>query len=160
MRAPRYPHNYGWVTGFGGEDDSTFTTDIGPLRVLLCAGLLLRPPWTGRSGILAIPAAWNDEPPGSCLPLWRNLAQQRGWAMVVANRYGFEEYAKGDRCDFSQAVSCIVDSNGDVVQSMRSEGSGAVLISEVSGPEPELRRAPWMTGGAEPTDFAPPGPQR
>lgn len=119
-RMPRYAHTYGWMTGFGdGTATPSVATPLGPLRVVVCAGLVLDAPAAG-GGILAVPASWNDEPPGTLVTLWQRLARERGSALIIANRYGRETYSTGAAADFSAAVSCVINSSG--VVAARSDG--------------------------------------
>lgn len=143
VRAPRYPHNYGWVTGFGpGGASPGLPTALGPLRVVLCAGLLLAPPTLTRGGLLAVPASWNDDPPGSCLARWQDLAKHQGGALIVANRYGREEYHTGTAADFSAAVSCIIGSDGEVAARSTGDQRDQIIMT-VYAPSP----SPYEEGG-------------
>lgn len=129
VRAPRYGHNYGWMTGFGKDSGQLrAVTPLGPLRVALCAGLLSLsdgPP----ARLIAVPAAWNDDPSDRCLPLWQSIARQRCAALIIANRYGRETYSVGADGDFSRAISCIIDSEGRVLARSLPEQHDEILYA-------------------------------
>ncbi|MCX6023995.1 MAG: hypothetical protein NTZ05_20145, partial [Chloroflexi bacterium] len=94
-------------------------------------------PWPDAApALMAVPASWNDDPPGTSMPHWRQVARERACAVILANRYGVESFSNGDPADFAHSVSCIIDRQGRVLtQTDPSQQRDQIIMAELADGE-------------------------
>lgn len=130
-RQPQYTPGYGWVT-CAGTAPLRVVTPHGPISTVICADVFVRRNELPGDCTLTVPANWNDELSYEPRPLdeWQRLATSRTAPLIIANRYGNEMYTNGMVADFSNTVSCIIGSDGTIVE-LTTEAADDVIVGQI-----------------------------